>query len=173
MLFGTLFICHQWSFLSDMGMPPTWKKGSHLPPQTTRLGNLRDGHDPSQLPLLNQIFRILLLCVKPTQGCHKCDRLHRYVRWIGGVSHQSTNLSHLCNPLQKVVICALPNTRFEWMQVMSYPTNCQTTKVIITKGFPKRSGHMQVDKQDTQFIQDIILLHERHWYSWSRGLVTS
>ena len=45
---------------------------------------------------------------------------------------------------------------------MSYLTNWQTTKVVLAKGFPKRSGHMQVDKQDTQFIQIILLLHERH-----------
>ena len=59
------------------------------------------------------------------------------------------------------------------MQVMNYPTNCQTTKVILTKEFLKRSGHMQVDKQDTQFIQDILLLHEGHQYSQSRELATS
>ena len=28
-----------------MGMPPTWEKGGHLPPGTTKFGNLRDGHD--------------------------------------------------------------------------------------------------------------------------------
>ena len=45
MLFGTLFVCHQWGSLSDVGMPPTWEKGSHLPPRTTKLEKLRDGHD--------------------------------------------------------------------------------------------------------------------------------
>ena len=30
-------------FLSDVGTPPTWEKGSHLPAGTTKLGNLRDG----------------------------------------------------------------------------------------------------------------------------------
>ena len=80
MLFGTPFICHQQGSLSDVGMPPTWEKGSHLPPGTTKLGNLRDGCNPSQLPLPNQIFRILLLCVEPTQGCQKCDRVHRDAR---------------------------------------------------------------------------------------------
>ena len=112
-------------------------------------------------------------CLHIYIGVCVCDRSHRYARWIGRLSHQSSNLSHLCNPLQKVVILALPDTGFEWMQVMNYPTNCQTTKVVLTKGFPKRSGHMQVDKQDAQFIQDIILLHERYRYSWSRGSVTS
>ena len=73
-LFGTPFIYHQWGSLSDVGMPPAWEKGSHLPPGTTKLGNLRDSCDLSQLPLLSQIFGFLLLCVDPTQGHKKCDR---------------------------------------------------------------------------------------------------
>ena len=32
---------------------------------------------------------------------------------------------------------------------------------------------MQMNKQGTQFYWNILLLHERHWYSWSRGLVAS
>ena len=123
-----------------LGCLPTWEKGSHLPPGTTKLGNLRDSHNPSQLPLLNQIFGILLLCVQPTQGCQKCDRVHRYTRWIGGLSHQSSNLSHLHNLLQKVVIHALLDTGFKEMQVVTYLTNCQTTKIVLTKVFPKSLG---------------------------------
>ena len=57
-LFGTPFICHQWGSLSDIGMPPTWEKGSHLPPGTTKLGNLRDGHDSITAPTF-----------KPDLGC--------------------------------------------------------------------------------------------------------
>ena len=38
-LVGTPFISHQWGSLSGMGMPPTWEKGSHLPPGTTSLVN--------------------------------------------------------------------------------------------------------------------------------------
>ena len=49
-LFGTLFICHQWGSLSDVGTPPTWEKGSHLPPGTTKLGNLRDSHKSFTAP---------------------------------------------------------------------------------------------------------------------------
>ena len=44
-----------------------------------------------------------------------CDRLHRDARWIGGLSHQSSDLSHLCNLLQRVVIHALLNTGFKGM----------------------------------------------------------
>ena len=75
-----------------------------------------------------------------------CDRAHRDASWIGGLSHQSNDLSCLCNLLQKVVIHALPNTGFQGMQVVRYQTNYQTTKVVLTRGFPKKSGHMQVDK---------------------------
>ena len=50
MLFGTLFICQIWGFLSDVGMPPTWEKGSYLPPGKTKLGNLRDGCDSATAP---------------------------------------------------------------------------------------------------------------------------
>ena len=46
-------------------------------------------------------------------------------------------------PLQsaaKIVICALLDTRFKGIQVVTYPFNCQTTKVILTKVFPKSLG---------------------------------
>ena len=44
---------------------------------------------------------------------------------------------------QRVVIHALLDTRFKGMQVVTYPTNFQTTKVILTKEFPKkRSGYI-------------------------------
>ena len=44
-----------------------------------------------------------------------CDRVHRHARWIGGLSHQSNNLSCLCNLLQNVVNHALLDTRFKGM----------------------------------------------------------
>ena len=54
MLFGTPFICHQWGSLSDVGTPPTWEKGSHLPPGTTNLSKLKDSHDSVTAPTANQ-----------------------------------------------------------------------------------------------------------------------
>ena len=33
-----------------MGTPPTWEKGIHLPPGTTKLDNLRDGCDSITAP---------------------------------------------------------------------------------------------------------------------------
>ena len=64
----------------------------------------------------------------------------RYARWIGGLSHQSSDLSHLCNPLQNVVNCALLDTMYKGIQVATYLTNCQTTKITLTKVFPKSLG---------------------------------
>ena len=56
-----------------------------------------------------------------------CGRLHRDARWIGGLSHQSSNLSCLCNLLQKVVVHACSDTRFKRHKVVNYPANLQTT----------------------------------------------
>ena len=123
---------------SDVGMPPTWKKGSHLPSGTTKLGNLRDGHNSITAPTAEpDLWDSSALFWEPTQGCQKCDRVQRYARWIGRLSHQSSDLSHPHNPLQKVVIHALLDTRFKGMQVVTYPTNCQTTEVRLTKSSPK------------------------------------
>ena len=36
------------------GMPPTWKEGRHLPPGTTKLGNLRDGCNSTTAPTAKQ-----------------------------------------------------------------------------------------------------------------------
>ena len=100
MLFGIPFICHQWGSLSDVGMSPTWEKGSHLPPGTTKLGKLRDRHDSATAPTAKPdlgFFSLLGGCcsVEPTQGCWKGDRwVHRYTRWTGRLSHQTSNLSH-------------------------------------------------------------------------------
>ena len=123
MLIGTLFICHQWGSLAGMGMPPTWEKVVTYLLKPLDFGNLRDGHNPSQLLLPNPIFRILPLCIESTQGCQKCDRSHRDARWIGGLSQQSSNLSCLCNPLWKVVICACSDTRFKGIKVVNYLAN--------------------------------------------------
>ena len=122
-LIGTPFIHHQWRSLTDVGTPPTWEKAVTYLLEPPDFGNLRDGCDLSQLQLPNQIFGILPLCIKITQGHQKCDRSHRDTRWIGGLSHQRSNLSHLCYPLQKVVICACSNTGFEWHEVANYPAN--------------------------------------------------
>ena len=61
------------------GCLPTWKKGSHLPPGTTKLGKIRDSHNSTTAPTAKPdpgFSRLLGECwsVDPTQGCQKCDR---------------------------------------------------------------------------------------------------
>ena len=70
-----------------MGTLPTWEKVVTYLPKPLHFGNLRDGQEPSQLPLPNQTYRILPLCFEPTQGCQKCGRSHRDTRWIGGLTN--------------------------------------------------------------------------------------
>ena len=109
MLFGTSFICHQQGSLSDVGMSLTWEKGSHLPPGTTTLGKLRDSYDSTAAPTAKPdlgFSSLLGECwsVEPTQGCQKCEIwgwVHRYTRWTGRLSHQTSNLSYPNNLLPK------------------------------------------------------------------------
>ena len=116
---GYMVICHQWGSLSDVGMPPTWEKGSHLPPGTTKLGKLRDGHDSATAPTAKPDpgFSSMLggyCSVEPTQGCQKCDGgVHRYTRWTDWLSQQTSNLSCPHNLLPKG--CDLCFTRY-WVQ---------------------------------------------------------
>ena len=81
MLFGTPFICHQQGSLSDVGMPPTWEKGSLLPPGPTKLGNLRDGRDSVTAPTAKLDLQDSSAPFQEhAQECQKCDRVHRYAR---------------------------------------------------------------------------------------------
>ena len=113
--------------LTDVDIHPTWKKAVTYLPKPPDFGNLRDSCKWSQLLLPHQTFRILPLCFEPTQGCQKCGRSHRDARWIGGLFHQSSNLSCLHYSLQRVVVCACSYTRFEWHKVVNYLANLQTT----------------------------------------------
>ena len=137
MLFGTPFICHQWGSLSDVGMPPTWEKGSHLPPGSTKLGKLRDGHDSTTAPTAKPDLgfpSLLWGCwsVEPTQGCQKCDRSWEVgTGTLDGLVGSHTRLAiypTLAICYQRVVICALLNTRFKGMEVVTYPANVKQLK---------------------------------------------
>ena len=150
------------SSLATVGMLLTWEKVVTYLLEPPDFGNLRDSHEPSQLLLLNQTFGILPLCFKPTHGCQKCDRSHRDAMWIGGLSHQSSDLSSLCYMLQKVVVCTCSNTGFKWYKVVNYPANSQTTYNILTKGVLHTCGHMQMNKQRTLSCRQVLSLHERH-----------
>ena len=49
-LCGNLFICHQRGSCTNVRMPPAREKGSHLPPRTTKLCNLRNRHNSITAP---------------------------------------------------------------------------------------------------------------------------
>ena len=71
-----------------------------------------------------------------------CDRV-LYSGMLGELVGSHTNVAiyptyTIC--CKKVVICALLNTGFKGIQVVNYPTNYQTTKVMLTKVFPKSLG---------------------------------
>ena len=57
---GIHFFATNWGSCTYMGMLPTREKGSHLPPRTTKLCNLRNGHDSVTAPTVNQIRDSLL-----------------------------------------------------------------------------------------------------------------
>ena len=121
-----------------MGTPPAWEKGSHLPPGTTKLGNLRDSHNsitaPTAKPDLG--FSSSMLRESPprdarnvTGGC--TGALDELVGSHTKLAIYPTLTIHC----QMVVICALLDIGFKGMQVVIYPTTYQTTKVILTKEF--------------------------------------
>ena len=81
---------------TNVGTPPIREKGSHLPPRTTELCNLRNGHDSITAPTVNQI-RDPLLGMKdaavsgPPRDARNVIALphlvgwHRYTRLIDGL----------------------------------------------------------------------------------------
>ena len=93
--------------------------------------------------------------MEPTQGCQKCDSsmgVHRYTRWTGRLSYQTSNLSYPCNLLLEG--CHLCFTRYQVQGDVGsdLPGYHQTTKVTPTEGSPERSGCMHMDKQVTHSI---------------------
>ena len=120
----------------SQGTPPTWEKVSHLPPGTTKLGKLRDGHDLATAPTAKPdpgFSSLLGECwsVEPTQGCQKCDR-GCCTGTLDGLVGSHTRLTiypTLTICCQRVVICALLNTRFKGMHVVTYPANIKQLKL--------------------------------------------
>ena len=161
-LFGTLFLCHQWDSLSDMGMPPTWEKGSYLPSRTTKAWQIkRLSRTPPQLPLLNQIWPPLLgkkgaevwgpprdarNVTGPHWGWHRCTR------WTGRLSHQTSNLSYPCNLLLKGCDHALARYQVQGERVVIYPVTIKQLKSHQLNILQKGSGHMHINKQMTLSI---------------------
>ena len=78
--------------------------------------------------------------------------LHRYTRWTGRLSHQTSNLSCPCNLLPKGCDPCFAQYWVQGDAGSGLPGQCQITKVTLTKSSPERSGYMHMDKQNTQFI---------------------
>ena len=81
---------------------------------------------------------------------------HRYTRWTGRLSHQTSNLSCPHNLLPEG--CDLCFTQYQVQGDVGsdLPAYHQTTKVTLTEGSPERSGYMHMDKQVTHSILDML-----------------
>ena len=93
--------------------------------------------------------------MEPTQGHQKCDSfmgVHRYTRWTGRLSHQTSNLSHPCNQLPEGCDLCFAQYQVQGDVGSDLPDYCQTTEVTLTEGSPERSGYIHMDKQVTHSI---------------------
>ena len=84
--------------------------------------------------------------------CDSSMGVHRYTRWTGRLSHQTSNLSCPCNPLPEGCDLCFAQYQFQGDVGSDLPGYHQTTKVTPTEGSPERSGYMHVDKQVTHSI---------------------
>ena len=84
--------------------------------------------------------------------CDSSVGVHRYTRWTGRLSHQTSDLSHPHNLLPEG--CDLCFTRYQVQGDVGsdLPGYHQTTEVILTEGSPERSGYVHMKKQVTQSI---------------------
>ena len=110
-------------------MPPTWEKGSHLPPGNHQALQFKDGHDsvtaPTAKPDLGfSSFMLRVLKCRAHPGMLKCDRWHTGTldKLVGSHTKLAIypTLAICCH---RVVICASLDTGFKGMQVVTYPTN--------------------------------------------------
>ena len=93
--------------------------------------------------------------MEPTQECQKCDSsmgVHRYTRWTGRLSHQTSDLSCPCNLLPEGCDPCFARYQVQGDVGIDLPSYHQTTKVTLTESFPERSGYMHMDKQITYSI---------------------
>ena len=84
--------------------------------------------------------------------CDSSSGVHRYTRWTGRLSPQTSDLSCPHNLLLEGC-----DPCFTWYQVQGevgsdLPSYHQTTEVTLTEGSPERSGYMHMDKQVTHSI---------------------
>ena len=90
--------------------------------------------------------------MEPTQGYQKYDSsvgVHRYTRWIGRLSHQTSNLSWPRNPLLEDCNPCFARYQVQGDVGSDLPGYHQKTKVTLTESSPERSGYLHMDKQVT------------------------
>ena len=81
---------------------------------------------------------------------------HRYTRWTGRLSHQTSNLSCPHNLLLDGCDPCFAQYQVQGGVGSDLPGYCQTTKVTITESSPERSGYIHMDKQVTHSILEML-----------------
>ena len=84
--------------------------------------------------------------------CDSFVGVHRYTRWTGRLSHQTSNLSHPHDLLPEGCDLCFAQYQVQGDVGSDLPTSHQTTEVTLTQGSPERSGYIHMDKQVTQSI---------------------
>ena len=98
------------------------------------------------------IIQYRIICIYIYMWQFHIGGWHRYTRWTGRLSHQTSNLSCPHNLLLKGCdLCFVPY-QVQGEKVVIYPATVKTTKVTITESSPERSGYMHIDKQVTLSI---------------------
>ena len=81
--------------------------------------------------------------------CQFCGGVHRYTRWTGRLSHQTSDLSHPRNLLLEGCDPCFTQYQVQGDVGSDLPGYHQTTEVTLTEDSPERSGYMHMDKQVT------------------------
>ena len=84
--------------------------------------------------------------------CDSSVGVHRYTRWTGRLSHQTSNLSHPCNLLLEGCDPCFTQYQVQGDAGSDLPSYHQISKVTQTESSPERSGYMHMDKQVTHSI---------------------
>ena len=84
--------------------------------------------------------------------CDSSVEVHRYTRWTGRLSHQTSDLSCPCNLLLEGCDPCFAQYHVQGDVGSDLPGYRQTPKVTLTESSPERSGYMHMDKQVTHSI---------------------
>ena len=88
--------------------------------------------------------------------CDSFFGVHRYTRWTGRLSHQTSNLSHPHNPLLEGCDPCFNQYQVQGGVGSDLPSYHKTTEITLTEGSPERSGYMHMEKQVTNSILGMV-----------------